>query len=380
MTPLSPYGETKVAVEKMLQSYSQTSGLRAISLRYFNAAGAEPGLRVGEWHEPESHLIPRLIKAILNHQAVELYGTDYPTRDGTCIRDYVYVWDLAAAHAASMELLLRQPSSAEGYFEGLNLGSEKGFTVKEVISMTEVVTGQKIQLIERPRRPGDPAQLVADSSRAKDSLRFKSQEEQLRQMISTAWEWEKKRMSTPRKAVFLDRDGTINVDPGYLRSPEQLHLLPQVGPALAKLREAGFLLIVVSNQSGVARGLVLESDLVKIHSRLEEMLQPWNVRIDQYALCLHHPDECCECRKPKPKLLKESALQLGIDLKNSFMVGDKISDLEAGLAAGCKGSILVLTGEGKKALEDSQSSLATFKAETLLDAAGWILSQGTVNS
>jgi histidinol-phosphate phosphatase family protein len=173
------------------------------------------------------------------------------------------------------------------------------------------------------------------------------------------------------RAVFLDRDGTLNEDPGYLSDPAQLKLLPTVKDALRRLHEGGFVLIVVSNQSGVRRGLIPEGALPKIHERLNELLRP--TRIDHFKLCFHHPEDACECRKPKPKLLLDAARELGIDLKRSYMVGDKYSDLMVGKNAGCRASVLVRTGEGAPTEARLKGGEADFIADTLMDAASWIL-------
>ncbi len=382
--PLSPYGENKLEVEGLLERRARDAGLRSIALRYFNAAGAEPQLRVGESHEPETHLIPRLIKSARLNQTVEIFGTDYPTPDGTCIRDYIHVWDLAAAHEAAMSRLLRMTDlpSDRGLFEAYNLGSGTGFSVREVIQGCEEVTGKKLTVCEMPRRPGDPPRLVANSGLAQKVLglspRKTEKRSDLREILSSAWEWEKKR--SPLKAVFLDRDGTLNEDPGYLHDPSLLRLLPRVGESLALLKKAGFLLVVVSNQSGVGRGLIDPRVMPAIHQKLDDLLKPWNVRIDHYELCFHHPEQDCVCRKPKPLLLEQSAQKCGIPLLQSYMIGDKASDLDAGRAAGCQASILVQTGHGKNTqilLKDGQ---ADFVAPSLWEAAHWILNRENASS
>ncbi len=179
-----------------------------------------------------------------------------------------------------------------------------------------------------------------------------------------------------RKAVFLDRDGTLNDDPGYLSRPEQMTLLPGVGEALSALKQGGFLLIVVSNQSGVGRGLIPQGALPKIHQKLQDLLAPFNVAIDHFELCFHHPDEDCDCRKPKPKLILDAAQRLGVDLSLSYMVGDKRTDIEAGQAAGCQASLLVRTGEGKNAEKNlDPSSRPQFAGDSLIAVAAWILGQ-----
>ena len=180
------------------------------------------------------------------------------------------------------------------------------------------------------------------------------------------------------QAVFLDRDGTLNEDPGYLRSSLQLRLFEGVPQALKKLKEAGYLLIVVSNQSGVGRGLIQLEELQGIHGRLNELLEPSGAKIDHFELCLHHPDQNCSCRKPKPELILNAASVLSIDLRRSYMVGDKASDISAGKNAGCKGVALVLTGEGPstlKAVEAGLQEKPDYTGHSLTEVAKWILSQ-----
>jgi histidinol-phosphate phosphatase family protein len=373
--PQSPYGQTKLDVEKFLENEAKQWGLRSIALRYFNAAGAEPKLRAGEWHLAESHLIPRVLQAAVEDRAIEIFGTDYPTSDGTCIRDYIHVWDLAAAHGMAMQRLLDLEDSQKGSFEAFNLGSESGVSVRKMVATCEEVVGKKLRVEEKPRRAGDPSRLVANSSLARKVLGFGHGALDLKAVVSSAWEWEKKRVTLLRKAIFLDRDGTLNEDPGYLRDPAQIKLLPEVGEALALLKGLGFLLVVVTNQSGIGRGLIQTSALPLIHKRLDELLKPYVSKIDLYQICPHHPDDRCECRKPKPKLILDAAHILGIDVSRSYMIGDKSGDLGAGFAAGCKASILVRTGEGATTASQLQEGQATWIADSLLQAGNWILSE-----
>ncbi|MFN7684140.1 MAG: D-glycero-alpha-D-manno-heptose-1,7-bisphosphate 7-phosphatase [Oligoflexia bacterium] len=182
--------------------------------------------------------------------------------------------------------------------------------------------------------------------------------------------------STGAKAVFLDRDGTLNEDPGYINHPDLMKLLPGVGQALRMLKDAGYFLVIVSNQSGVGRGIIPPGELPKIHIRMEELLAPSGVRIDAYSLCTHRPEDGCPCRKPSPKLILDAASELNIDLGRSFMVGDKVVDLEAGRAAGTSGVCLVLTGHGKETSKLS-GHLADFIGHDLTEVARWILARGT---
>jgi len=150
--PINPYGKSKLMVEQILKDYDKTYGIRHACLRYFNAAGADPEGEIGEWHEPEPHLIPLALQAAAGQREhVQIYGTDYDTPDGTCIRDYIHINDLAAGHLLALEYLQKGASS-----DAFNLGNGSGFSVKEVIHATERVTGKSIKVVEAERRPGDP--------------------------------------------------------------------------------------------------------------------------------------------------------------------------------------------------------------------------------
>jgi D,D-heptose 1,7-bisphosphate phosphatase len=183
----------------------------------------------------------------------------------------------------------------------------------------------------------------------------------------------------PNKAIFLDRDGTLNEDPGYLGDPEKVILLPTVGDALNILKnQLNFLLIVVSNQSGVARGLITEEEVKKVNNRLNELLTDFNVKIDDFYYCTAHPDfssaEECECRKPSPKMILDASEKYNIDLSKSYLIGDNISDIESAMNAGCK-SVLVKTGYGMKFINElqKQNKFPSFVAENLMDAVNFII-------
>ena len=186
--PTNPYGNTKLAVERLLADCDAAYGLKFIALRYFNAAGADESAEIGEMHDPETHLIPNLFKAALGQiDHIRLFGTDYATPDGTCIRDYVHVNDLAQAHLLSLDALL-----ADGKSTVYNLGSNSGFSVKEVIDKTEAVIGKKIPIVDAPRRSGDPAKLVASSEKIKRELGWAPSYESMETIIATAWRWHRK--------------------------------------------------------------------------------------------------------------------------------------------------------------------------------------------
>jgi UDP-glucose 4-epimerase len=188
LEPINPYGEGKVFVEKALRWYEEAHDLRYISLRYFNAAGADPEGELGEAHNPETHLIPRILEVALGKRPeIEIYGTDYDTPDGTCIRDYIHVTDLAQAHILALEALLDGASSRV-----YNLGNQKGFSVREVLEVAREITGNPIPSKESPRRPGDPPVLVASSERIKKKLGWKPRYDDLKTILETAWEWMQK--------------------------------------------------------------------------------------------------------------------------------------------------------------------------------------------
>lgn len=177
--PINPYGESKLMFEKVLGWYEQLHGLEFIAFRYFNAAGASR--KFGEHHRIETHLIPNVLKVALGQAThCEIFGTDYPTPDGTCVRDYIHIADLAEAH-----LLALQPGK-RGFY---NLGNGDGYSVREVIQTCEQVAGKKIKAIEKPRRPGDPPRLVASADKARRELGWQPKLPKLEQIVSTAWEW-----------------------------------------------------------------------------------------------------------------------------------------------------------------------------------------------
>lgn len=180
--PINPYGESKLMFERMLHWYHELKGLEFVAFRYFNAAGASD--KYGEHHRTETHLIPNVLKVPLGQaRQCEIYGTDYPTPDGTCIRDYIHITDLAQAH------ILALTPGKQGFY---NLGNGDGYSVRQVIAMCEKVTGQKIPAVEKPRRPGDPPKLVASAAKAIRELGWKPKFATLEAIVSTAWAWHKR--------------------------------------------------------------------------------------------------------------------------------------------------------------------------------------------
>ena len=186
--PVNPYGETKWQCEEILEKFSKENGIRATSLRYFNASGAPEDGVLGEDHDPETHLIPRLIKLIQKKEPVQIFGSDYSTKDGTCVRDYIHVNDLASGHLKALEYTIKR---AEPGHEAFNLGSGKGYSILEVIKALEGVLGREVEKKYQERRAGDPAFLVASAKKAKDLLGWTTVHD-LDFIIKTAWNYHSK--------------------------------------------------------------------------------------------------------------------------------------------------------------------------------------------
>ena len=184
-SPINPYGRSKLMIEQVLADYDQAYDFRSVCLRYFNAAGADPDGELGEEHEPEPHLIPLVLEAAAGRRpSVSIFGNDYPTRDGTCVRDYIHVTDLAQAHALALRHLLGGGASVN-----LNLGNGAGYSVREVIDAAEKVTGRKIPVVHGPRRPGDPPELVGSAAKARALLGWRPEHASIESIIGTAWAW-----------------------------------------------------------------------------------------------------------------------------------------------------------------------------------------------
>ncbi|MEO1006051.1 MAG: UDP-glucose 4-epimerase GalE [Cyanobacteria bacterium J06638_38] len=187
--PINPYGATKLMVERILQDFDQAYNFRSVCLRYFNAAGADPEARLGEDHNPETHLIPLVLQTALGQrESISIYGADYNTPDGSCVRDYIHVMDIAQAHILALEYLLQ-----DGKTDFFNLGNASGFSVKEVIETARKITGKEIKAEVSDRRPGDPPALVGSGAKAQQILGWKPQYSDLEDIISHAWQWHQKR-------------------------------------------------------------------------------------------------------------------------------------------------------------------------------------------
>lgn len=188
LSPINPYGKTKSVVENILSDYDKSYGLKYISLRYFNACGAHIDGTIGERHNPETHLIPLILQTASGRRNnFKIYGDDYKTKDGTCVRDYIHVMDIAEAHLLSLEKLIQTQSS-----DIYNIGNEQGYSVREIIDMVEEITQTKIPYKISEKRKGDPAVLIADNSKITEKLNWRAKYSDLNTIINTAWEWEKK--------------------------------------------------------------------------------------------------------------------------------------------------------------------------------------------
>ena len=189
--PISPYGRTKLMVEQILEDFDTAYGMKYISLRYFNAAGADPDGEIGEWHDPETHLIPLAIQAALGlRPAVPVFGTDYPTKDGTCIRDYIHVNDLAGAHIRALDYLM-----SAGRSDVFNLGNGDGYSVRDILRAVEDVGGRPPKVMAADRRPGDPPVLISQSEKAHRLLGWFPDHSDLKTIIETAWAWHSKTLT-----------------------------------------------------------------------------------------------------------------------------------------------------------------------------------------
>lgn len=189
--PINPYGRSKLIIEQLLEDYDKAYGLKSTCLRYFNAAGADPEGELGERHNPESHLIPLILQAASGRrQDIKIFGKDYPTDDGTCVRDYVHINDLCEAHSLALKMMKSTGKSAS-----YNLGNGNGFSVQQVINTAKQVTGRDFSVVEDKKREGDPAVLVADSTLARKKLGWKPKYGELETIIETAWDWEQNFLS-----------------------------------------------------------------------------------------------------------------------------------------------------------------------------------------
>ena len=187
LSPINTYGRSKLMTEQMLRDFSRSYSFNTLCLRYFNACGADKLGRCGEMHEPETHLIPNILKSVINGTEVTVFGTDYNTFDGTCVRDYIHTMDLADAHVLAIEKLINH--TGEAFVESINLGTKSGYSINQIIDTVEKVTDRKVNKVYGTRRAGDPDMLVADNSKAKELLNWTPKYSDLENIIQTAWNW-----------------------------------------------------------------------------------------------------------------------------------------------------------------------------------------------
>jgi UDP-arabinose 4-epimerase len=199
--PINPYGYSKLVIERLLADLDIAHQLRSVSLRYFNAAGADPDGEIGEAHDPESHLIPLVLAAARHGTSVKVFGDDYDTADGTCIRDYIHVFDIADAHVQALKYLMKGGKSC-----ALNLANARGYSVREVIATAEQVTGKSILVELTPRRTGDPAALIGSAERARDLLGWKPTRSDLTAQIRDAWNWMTREVDVASELPSLQHD------------------------------------------------------------------------------------------------------------------------------------------------------------------------------
>ncbi|PIP74697.1 MAG: UDP-glucose 4-epimerase GalE [Candidatus Levybacteria bacterium CG_4_9_14_3_um_filter_35_16] len=186
--PENPYGESKLMVEKLLHWYGKTKKLNSAVLRYFNAAGAARNGSLGEQHVPETHIIPKIMEAVIEKKPFKLFGSDYETEDGTCVRDYIHVLDLVEAHVLALEKLIKDP----GHYV-YNVGTGKGYSNKQIVSMVKKITESDLKIVKSSRRPGDADTLIADSTKIKNELGFSPKHSSLETIVKTAWQWHSKK-------------------------------------------------------------------------------------------------------------------------------------------------------------------------------------------
>jgi UDP-glucose-4-epimerase GalE len=383
--PTNPYGWSKLLIERVMLDCEREFGLKTAILRYFNASGADPEGELGEDHEPETHLIPRALLALQGlAEPLTVFGTDYPTKDGSAVRDYIHVMDLADAHVLAMKRLWETQKS-----DDFNLGSESGSTVFEVLAAIRQVAGKEVPHQLGPRRAGDTPVLIGDSRKAARVLGWRPKFG-LAEIVRTAHSWSEKQVKSRSKVsapagrtLFLDRDGTINKDLGtYVSEPKDLKLLPGAAKALVRARRAGLKLVVITNQAGIAKGVTSLEGLEKVHSRMVRLIQEEGAdpsfQFDAIYFCPHHPDERCACRKPGHKMILDACAKLGIRSENACFIGDKDVDLGCAAAAGVP-AILVLTGYGQETLAQVQSErrdlMPAHVAQDLMAAVNWVLTQ-----
>lgn len=321
--PLSPYGVSKLASEYYLRAYRALHGLDFTVLRYGNVYGPR--------QDPhgEAGVVAIFCRRLLAGEPLWVFG------NGRQERDYVYVGDVARASVAALR---------RGSGDAFNIGTGRAVSVNELARALAAVHGRRSRIVHKPARRGELFRSWMDVRKARRGLGWKA-EVGLAEGLAATHRHIARTDGYLKPAVFLDRDGTLNVEKEYLHRYSDWAWIPGAVPALRALRRKGYRLVVVTNQSGVARGYYRRSDVDALHRRVSADLRRGGVVLDGFYVCPHGPASGCDCRKPAPGLFFRAARELGLDLENSFMVGDKAADVIAARRAGAV-PLFVRTGHG----------------------------------
>jgi UDP-glucose 4-epimerase len=351
--PLSPYGVSKLASEHYLRAYRSLHGLDYTVLRYGNVYGPR--------QDPhgEAGVVAIFCQRLLAGEPLWIFG------DGRQKRDYVFVEDVARASVAALR---------RGGGEAINIGTGRAVSVNELARALARVHGGRPRVQHKPARPGELFQSRMDVRKARRVLGWRAEVE-LAEGLARTHRHIARAAGGRRPAVFLDRDGTLNVEKEYLHKHRDWVWIPGVIPALRALQRGGYRLVVVTNQSGVARGYYGKSDVDALHRRVSADLRRRGVTLDGIYVCPHGPAAGCECRKPEPGMLLRAARELGLDLASSFMIGDKAADVLAARRAGVS-PLFVRTGHGGS--EEKRLPAGVRRFESLGDAARVVLARGAV--
>lgn len=351
--PLSPYGVSKLASEYYLRAYRELHGLDFTVLRYGNVYGPR--------QDPhgEAGVVAIFCQRLLAGDPLWIFG------DGTQKRDYVYVEDVARASVAALR---------RGSGQAINIGTGRAVSVNELARTLAAVHGGPSRLVRKPARPGELFRSWMDVRKSRRVLGWRARVG-LAEGLGRTYRHIARVAGGLRPAVFLDRDGTMNVEKEYLHRYDDWEWIPRVVPALKALQKGGFRLVIVTNQSGIARGFYTEAHVDALHRRVRADLRAKGVAVDGIYVCPHGPAAGCACRKPAPGLFTRAARALKLDLAGSFMIGDKASDVEAARRAGVT-PLFVQTGHGVRERWGVPTGVRRFKS--LAEAARFVLSQGPI--
>lgn len=347
--PLSPYGVSKLASEFYLRAYRGLHGLDFTVLRYGNVYGPR--------QDPhgEAGVVAIFCQRLLSGAPLWIFG------NGAQKRDYVYVEDVARASVAALR---------RGSGEAFNIGTGRAVSVKELARALMGVHAASARVIYKPARPGELFRSWMSVRKARRALGWRP-EVGLAEGLRRTYRHIAREAGGRRRAVFLDRDGTLNVEKEYLHRYKEWAWISGAVPALRSLQKAGYRLVIVTNQSGIARGYYTGGDVARLHRRVASDLKKKGVLVDGFYVCPHAPAAGCACRKPAPGLLTRAAQELDLDLNGSFMIGDKASDAEAARRAGAT-PLFVRTGHGRG--EERGLPRGVRRFNSLAQAARFVLS------